>query len=167
MALGQRQLDTAHMQANPETDDDKRYDGTSSDDDPFPNYDVSTLEARKRLVAAPAISKKPPPAAPPTNSFEATAQLAVFELYPAEAADLRLLLEAGAAPNVAPGPRDLSPLRNVILCARSCSVVEMRQLLLQYGAVESTDDRKRWEIRRRAEANEAAWMYNRHKDDRV
>ena len=173
MALGQRQFDRLHMQACPDTDDDVGHDRASSgdedldDDDPFPSYDVSTLEARKRLLTEPTLTKKPPPAAPPTNSYEATAQLATCQPYYMDVDDLRLLLEARADPNVVPGCRDLSPLQKVRLFARTCNAADMRELLLQYGANESAEDNKHWRTRLRAEANEPALMYNMHKDDRM
>ena len=43
----------------------------------------------------------------------------------------------------------------------------MRQLLLDHGAHESGDDKKRWAIRARADANEEAWLKSFHKDDRA
>ena len=42
----------------------------------------------------------------------------------------------------------------------------MRQELLDHGAFESKEDKRRWEIREDADLNEKAWLKNFHRDDR-
>jgi hypothetical protein len=166
MELGKRQFDRTHMQTGPEFRDDEEDYEASTDDDPLPYYDVNTREARERLVAASAPVKQPPPAAPPTNAVEATLQLATYHTFPWGAAKLRLLLDKRADPNIVIGDKGLSPLRTVIVLA--CSEhVEMRDALLSYGAIETKEDREGWQRRRRVEANEPAWLRNRHRDDRM
>ena len=64
------------------------------------------------------------------------------------------------------GPGQLSPLRNVICFARTCNVRDMRHVLLDYGAFESKEDKRRLEIRADAEMNEKTWLKNFHRDDR-
>ena len=44
--------------------------------------------------------------------------------------------------------------------------IDVARLLLEYGAVESKEDQKRWEIRERTDMNEKAWLKNFHRDDR-
>ena len=81
-------------------------------------------------------------------------------------AALRTLLEASADPNIEPGPGDISPLRSVMTFAPSGEVQEMRTLLLDHGAKETKDDKKRWELREYTDKNERAWLMRFHRDDR-
>ena len=71
-----------------------------------------------------------------------------------------------ADPNIVIGDKEFSPLRTVIVFA-CVDHVEMRDVLLSYGARETKEDRESWQRRRLVEKNEAAWLQNRHKDDRV
>ena len=80
--------------------------------------------------------------------------------------DIRALLKGRADPNLVIGPGEISPLRKVICFARTRDVREMRQLLLEYGAVESKEDQKRWELREYSDMNEKAWLRIFHRDDR-
>ena len=50
--------------------------------------------------------------------------------------------------------------------ARSGEVQEMRKLLLDHGAKETKDDKKRWEQREYTDKNERAWCMRFHSDDR-
>ena len=136
-------------------------------DEPFPSYDGSTAEARERLLTAPLPRKRPRKEKPPADSFEATRRLARFRPIRSSVADLRVLLEARADPNVNIGPGALSPLRNILSFARTCDVREMRLLLLEYGANESKADQERWEDREACDMHEKAWLANFHRDDRV
>ena len=161
--LGREQFDQQHMRTDSET---------QSDDDPFPDYDVSTRAAVERLLAEPVCAaacnaKAPPPVRPtPTTTLDATKQLALFRPPIHSMAALRSILEARADPNVVIKPGDQSPLRKVIWSAPPWSCVEMRQLLLDHGAKESRDDTKRWQDRRAYDAIEPAYLRNFHKDDR-
>ena len=93
-------------------------------------------------------------------------QLARFRPICSSVDDLRALLTARADPNLITGPGQLSPLRSVILWARTCNVRDMRQVLFDHGAFESKEDKRRWKIREDAEMNEPAYLRNRHRDDR-
>ena len=75
-------------------------------------------------------------------------------------------LEARADPNYDAGANKLSPLRNVLCFAHDSNVSEMRELLLDYGAREKHDDRKRWRTRQSADMNETTWLMRFNKDDR-
>ena len=57
--------------------------------------------------------------------------------------ELQRLLEARANPNAPFPPTHISPLRHVMLFALPDKVDAMRDLLLQYGAKESKDDKDR------------------------
>ena len=166
MEMGRRQFDRSHIQAGPDFHDDEEDYEASTDDDPLPYYDVSTREARESLVAASAPAKQPSSASPATNAVEATLQLATYHASPWGLARLRLLLDMRADPNIVIGDKGFSPLRTVIVFA-CVDHVEMRDVLLSYGARETKEDRESWQRRRLVEKNEAAWLQNRHKDDRV
>ena len=73
---------------------------------------------------------------------------------------------ARADPNTTPKHGYVSPLRNVLCFARPCDVSEMRLLLLEYGAEQSSADAKRWAEREAYDAMEAEWLANFHRDDR-
>ena len=49
---------------------------------------------------------------------------------------------------------------------RNGDVQEMRKLLLDHGAKETKDDKKRWELREYTDKNERAWLMRFHRDDR-
>ena len=134
-------------------------------DEPFPDYDVSTAEACEHLLAEP-IPVKKTQHPPPTHLLEASVQLARFRPICSSVDDLRVLLTARADPNMILGPGQLSTLRNVLCFAQTCSVRDMRQELLDHGAFESKEDKRRWEIREDADLNEKAWLKNFHRDDR-
>ena len=164
IALGREQFDQQHMRSDSET---------QSDDDPFPDYDVSTRAAVERLRAEPvraaaSAAKTLPPArpAPTTTPLDATKQLALFRPPIGNVAALRSILEARADPNVVVKPGEQSPLRKVIWSAPHWNCVTMRQLLLDYGAKESRDDTDRWQKRRAYDAIEPAYLRNFHRDDR-
>ncbi len=46
---------------------------------------------------------------------------------------------------------DITPLRKVMSFAPMKYVVEMRSLLLEYGASENEQDKSRWELRKQAD----------------
>ena len=127
---------------------------------------MNTAESRERLFTAPLPRSKAQKEKPPADSFEATKQLATFRPVRSNVGDLRVLLEARADPNVKINPGSLSPLRNVMCFARPCDVREMRLLLLEHGAMESKEDKKRWEEREEYDMKEPAWLANFHRDDR-
>ena len=135
-------------------------------EEPFPEYDVNDPQARERLYTAPPPRKKPWQVKPPRDRVEATTALAEFSPVRSGVHDLRALLVARADPNTIPKHGDLSPLRNVLCFARPCDVSEMRLLLLEYGAEQSSADAKRWAEREAYDAMEAEWLANFHRDDR-
>ena len=104
---------------------------------------------------------------PINSSLEATEHLMnTFHPLYEETKELKRLLELRADPN-APIPEGrISPLRYVIVFAPEEKVVEMRDILLQYGANESKDDAKRWEINRECAAHEHARTNAFYEDDR-
>jgi hypothetical protein len=165
IAVGREQRDRKHMQTDSESEQGNIAD--TIHDEPFPSYDASTAEARERLVTAPRPRKKPRKELPPANRLEATTRLAQFRPFIARPADLRALLEARAEPNVCIGAGSVTPLINVLTFAQACDVVEMRLLLLEYGARESEADRDRWNTRAGCVENEPTWLANFHRDDRV
>ena len=166
IALGQRQFDKQHMVKVIETDDEGDGDDESSDD-PVPGYDVSTPQLCERLIQQTAVSPdKGKKTFTPKDPHDATVQLALFRPVCHGVAALRTLLEARADPNIEPGPGDISPLRSVMCFARSGEVQEMRKLLLDHGAKETKDDKKRWELREYTDKNERAWLMRFHRDDR-
>ncbi len=78
-----------------------------------------------------------------------------FRPIKARPEDLKHILACRADPNkplTVPG--DLNPLRKVLCFAQERHVVEMRQLLLDHGADETDDDRKRWVTRQQADLYE-------------
>ena len=101
----------------------------------------------------------------PKNAVEATALLSKFRPIRSTVQDLKMLLENGADVNIRVSG-GICPLENVIIFARNEDVAAMRSLLLNNGAVETTDLAERWHIRRRADENHDAWMRNFHRDDR-
>ena len=64
------------------------------------------------------------------------------------------LLESKADPNMPLKSGDISPLRKVMCFAHEKHVANMRELLLEFGANESDDDRKRWELRKNPDNTE-------------
>ena len=117
---------------------------------PFPEYDVNDAQSRERLYTAPPPRKKPWQVKPPADKVE-------FSPVRSGVHDLRALLVARADPNSIPEAGDLSPLRSVLCFARPCDVSEMRLLLLQYGARQSSADAKRWDEREAYAMMEADW----------
>ena len=165
IAVGKEQFDRKHMQTDSETEEETPKIDADPHDNPFPDYDVNTAGACERLLAEPTpVQKTQQP--PPTNLLEASVQLARFRPICSSVDDLRALLKARADPNLVIGPGEINPLRKVICFARTRDVREMRQLLLEYGAVESKEDQKRWELREYSDMNEKAWLRNFHRDDR-
>ena len=88
---------------------------------------------------------------PMLTPIEATAELSRFRPIKSTPSDLKYLLEARADPNLPLKAGDITPLRNVLSFAKMDHVVEMRDLLLQYGANENNEDKSRWELRQQAD----------------
>jgi hypothetical protein len=167
IAVGKEQRDRKHMLTDSESEPEQGNIDYAIHDEPFPSYDVSTPEARERLVTAPRPRKKPREEKPPANSLEATTRLAQFRPVIARPADLRALLEARAEPNVCIGAGSVTPLQNVLTFAQACDVAEMRLLLLEYGASQSMEDRDHWKTRAGYDKYEPTWLTNFHRDDRA
>jgi len=80
----------------------------------------------------------------PLTPAQATEALETFHPVRSCPADLEHLLQCRADPNMPIKEGNISPLRNVIAFARSeVHLEKMRQLLLDYGANESKEDRER------------------------
>ncbi len=99
-----------------------------------------------REDAAPAPAEKLP-----LTPEQATKELEKFCPIRACPADLEHLLQCRADPNMPIKEGSISPLCNVITFARSAAHLEkMHQLLLDYGAHESKEDRESWVTTQRA-----------------
>ena len=71
-----------------------------------------------------------------------------------------------ADPN-APVPEGrVSPLQYVIGFAPEQHVVAMRDLLLQYGAIETEEDKERWQLRQYTDAHDYRYTRAFFEDDR-
>ena len=101
-----------------------------------------------------------PSTRPMLTPLEATAELTKFRPIISKPSDLKYLLDCKADPNMPVKAGDISPLRKVMTFASMRHVVEMRDLLLQYGAHEYEKDRKRWDLRRGADAAEKIMRNN-------
>jgi len=88
---------------------------------------------------------------PTLSAIEATAELSRFRPIKSTPSDLKYLLEARADPNLPLKPGSITPLRNVMSFAKMKHVAQMRELLLEFGASESDDDKARWKLRQRAD----------------
>jgi len=84
-----------------------------------------------------------PSTRPMLTPLEATAELTKFKPIISKPSDLKYLLDCKADPNMPVKTGDISPLMKVMTFASMRHVVEMRDLLLQYGAHEYEKDRKR------------------------
>ena len=111
--------------------------------------------------------KPPPPleVPDPSSAIEATALLSKFRPARGTPEQLKKLLAARADPNIVAG-ECIHPLNNVYTFACREHVGVMRAMLLEAGAVESDAMRERWDLWRRADANEDAWLRNFHQDPR-
>ena len=105
---------------------------------------------REKEDAPTAVSQKAP-----LTKEEADEELRKFRPIRSCPAELEHLLACRADPNgnkpLADG--DISPLRNVLTFADGHHVEKMRELLLEYGAEETEEERERWRI------CERAWLY--------
>ena len=81
-------------------------------------------------------------------------------------AELKRLLDSRADPN-APFPSGrISPLQNVVTFALRDTVGAMRDLLLEYGAVENAEDQRDWLIRQDSDLVEDHCTRTFYEDDR-
>ena len=96
----------------------------------------------------------------PLTPLEATAKLSCFRPVISRPSDLKHLLESRADPNMPIAAGKISPLQNIISFASMKDVVQMRDLLLKYGAEEHDEDKSRWELRQRADAAEKIRLNN-------
>ena len=93
----------------------------------------------------------PPSQKQPLTPHEADVELQAFRPIKARPEDLEHLLACRADPNKPiTTPGGTSTLQKVLTFAREEHVAKMRQLLLDAGANESDDDRKRWVTSQRA-----------------
>ena len=129
---------------------------------PWENEAFTNPDVHLPLACAPAATDQPDPKDP----SEATLRLAAFRPVRSSPAMLKRLLECNADPNVTTPQCDVPPLLNVLTFARSEHVAEMRNLLIQFGAQNTEDIQKRWEISQRAGACEKTWLNIFHADPR-
>ena len=78
----------------------------------------------------------------PLTPLEATAKLSRFRPVISRPSDLKHLLESKADPNMPIEAGNISPLQNIMTFA-SMKVVQMRDLLLKFGAKEHDGDKSR------------------------
>jgi hypothetical protein len=91
------------------------------------------------------------PMQPTLTPLEATAELTKIRPVHSKPSDLKHLLECKADPNMPLEAGNITPLQKVMSFAPMKYVVEMRSLLLGYGATESEQDKSRWELRKQAD----------------
>ena len=92
--------------------------------------------------------------------IEATAKLLTFRPVISKPSDLKYILDCKADPNM-PIPSDkITPLRNIMSFAPTNYVVRMRDLLLEYGANESEEEKERWVLRQLSDKAERIRMSN-------
>ncbi len=106
-------------------------------------------------------TKEPPnsqPTRPLLNAMDPTDELSRFRPIQATPSDLKYLLEKYANPNMQLKSGDISPLRKVMSFAHEKHVAEMRRLLLEFGAIETDEDKDRWKLRQRSDDCERIQM---------
>ena len=96
----------------------------------------------------------------PLTPLEATAKLSCFRPVISRPSDLKHLLESRADPNMPIAVGKISPLQNIMSFASMKDVVQMRDLLLKFGAKEHEEDKSRWDLRQRADAAEKIRLNN-------
>ena len=99
----------------------------------------------------------------PQNPEEATRLLQKFRPSRMPVEDLKMLLQARANPNYIP-PNGASPLTKVLNFGPLEHIGEMRDLLLEAGAVEDEDARSRWAISQRACLTDRAYVKRFHQE---
>ena len=118
---------------------DYEYEDVSDDSDP-PWMMEHTEELPKSQSTRPIL-----------NSMDATAELLRFRPIQSTPSDLKYILENRANPNVSLKSGEISPLRRVMSFAHEKHVAEMRDLLLEFGAIETDEDKDRWKLRQRSD----------------
>ena len=92
--------------------------------------------------------------------IEATARLSKFRPVISKPSELKYLLESNADPNMPVEAGNITPLRNIMSFAPTNYVVRMRDLLLEYGANESEEEKERWVLRQLSDKAERIRMNN-------
>ena len=100
------------------------------------------------------------PARPILTVLEATSLLTKFRPIISKPSDLKYLLECKAGPNMPVATGNITPLKNIMSFASTHHVVQMRNLLLEYGAKESEQEKARWELRQNADRAELIRINN-------
>ena len=80
--------------------------------------------------------------------------------------ELRRLLDLKADPNASVSADFLSPLQLVMTFAPPATVVKMRDLLIERGAIETEEDKKRWVVRQDTDSYESHRLKAFFEDDR-
>jgi len=96
----------------------------------------------------------------PLTPIEATAKLSKFRPVISKPSDLKYLLECKADPNMPVATGNITPLKNIMSFASTPHVVQMRNLLLEYGAKESEQEKAWWELRQSADRAELIRINN-------
>ena len=96
----------------------------------------------------------------PLTPIDATAKLLTFRPVISQPSDLKYLLECRADPNMPIPSGKITPLRNIMSFAPTNYVVRMRDLLLEYGANESEEEKERWVLRQLSDKAERIRMNN-------
>ena len=76
---------------------------------------------------------------------------------------LRALLVARADANIVVGEGDLPPLRRVTLFAHGRHIVQMRNLLIQYGATNGAEELGCWRRRQAIDELDPIWLRDYHR----
>jgi len=126
------------------SDSEDDYEDDDMGDDPDPPWMQEYPEEEEELPESQTDR-------PTLSAIEATAELSRFRPVKSTPSDLKYLLEARADPNLPFKPGSISPLDNVITFAKMKHVAQMRELLLDFGASESDDDKASWTLRQRAD----------------
>jgi len=137
----EEEVEAAPSDEEPESDDDELW---HLMDDPLPWEQIAPTPSQKQ----------------PLTPHEATVQLSAFRPIKRCPEDLEHLLASRADPNPPiTKPGGVSPLTYVIGFARWAHAAKMRQLLLDYGAKETDENRKSWELRERVQLLESRRMH--------
>ena len=162
VAMGVDQYE-AQRQAHTVIDSDPETEGDDDGDEIWQDFDdPEVLEQWLKPQPLPKKEREEPP----KNIEEATGRLARFHYIKEEPEALLELLDARADPNFVLGEGDISLLLHAISFSRPENVGKMRDLLLQYGAVEGKRERERWFVRQYTDEHDAEYVRKFHRDDR-
>ncbi len=145
------EISAAEMRLWAEDEAEEGFIGFVSGSDSEPDDEPWIKDYYLSKPASKEVASTPPSQKQKLSPIEATAALKIFRPFRSQPADLEHILACRADLNYTLDPDDVSPLRKVILLARAEHVVEMRQLLFDYGATECDYERERWVSRQRSD----------------